>query len=174
MPIVATVKRRELDLMIQSNTRQRRVSLQSQWRTHCDLRVEGTFGGPCHLRKTKLTFELANEHRSIVHDLQFLIAKVGQPPGRFNEITAFDRLARSLNDHFRKEEQLLFPRLNRSLGSVVCDRLASEHVEIMSLVKQLGPVGESCTRLEKLLQAHISVEENVLFWYIDLQGGSER
>lgn len=89
----------------------------------------------------------------------------------------FTQLAESLNEHFKKEEQLLFPLLKRSLGSNICDRLKNEHAEIMNIAKKLStearPVEESFSHLEQLFQGHISTEENVLFWYLDVQQPTE-
>jgi iron-sulfur cluster repair protein YtfE (RIC family) len=85
----------------------------------------------------------------------------------------FTQLAESLNEHFKREEQLLFPLLSRSLGSGICDRLKNEHEEILSTAKkfsvQTRPLEESFSHLEQLFRAHISTEENVLFWYLDLK-----
>jgi hypothetical protein len=67
----------------------------------------------------------------------------------------------------------LVPLLNRALGSDICDRLNGEHAEIMSIAKRLsaqtGQHEERFTHLEQLFRAHISTEENVLFWYLELQ-----
>jgi iron-sulfur cluster repair protein YtfE (RIC family) len=87
--------------------------------------------------------------------------------------TSCVKLAESLDEHFRREEQFLFPILDRSLGSAICDRLKGEHAEIMNTVKklnqQLNPLKELFNHLEQMFRAHISTEENVLFWYLDLQ-----
>jgi iron-sulfur cluster repair protein YtfE (RIC family) len=96
---------------------------------------------------------------------------------RSSEAMPFTKLAESLNEHFRREEQLLFPILGRSLGSGICDRLKNEHEEILSIAKTLSvqtrPLEESFSHLEQLFRAHISIEENVLFWYLDLQQPTE-
>jgi iron-sulfur cluster repair protein YtfE (RIC family) len=85
----------------------------------------------------------------------------------------FAQLAGSLDEHFRKEEQLLFPILGRSLGSDICERLSNEHAEIVNITRNLSaqtrPLEESFNHLEQLFRAHTSTEENVLFWYLDLQ-----
>jgi iron-sulfur cluster repair protein YtfE (RIC family) len=89
------------------------------------------------------------------------------------EATLLIQLAESLNEHFRSEEQHLFPLLSSCLGSGICDRLNNEHAEILSIAKKLSvqtrPPEESLSHLEQLFCAHISTEENVLFWYLDLQ-----
>jgi hypothetical protein len=47
----------------------------------------------------------------------------------------------------------------------------------MTLAKRLTgkalPLGQF-TQLVQLLHAHMSAEENVLFWYLDVQGRSEQ
>jgi hypothetical protein len=47
----------------------------------------------------------------------------------------------------------------------------------MTLAKRLTgkalPLGQF-TQLAQLLHAHMSTEENVLFWYLDVQGRSEQ
>ena len=89
------------------------------------------------------------------------------------EAMLFTRLVESLNEHFRKEEQLLFPILIRCLGSDICGRLEDEDAKILGIAKRLRartrPVKESFSNLERLIGTHISIEGNVLFWYIDLQ-----
>jgi iron-sulfur cluster repair protein YtfE (RIC family) len=89
------------------------------------------------------------------------------------ETVLFTQLAASLDEHFRREEKLLFPILSRSLGSGILDRLNSEHAEIISLAKKMNAqdssLEESFSHLEQLFRAHISTEENVLFWYLDLE-----
>jgi len=96
---------------------------------------------------------------------------------RSSEAMLFTELAEALNEHFKREEQLLFPLLSRSLGSGICDRLENEHAKILSIAKKLNvqtrPLEESFSNLEQLFLAHISTEENVLFWYLDLQQPTE-
>jgi iron-sulfur cluster repair protein YtfE (RIC family) len=96
--------------------------------------------------------------------------------GRCSEAIFFTKLAEALNEHFKREEQLVFPLLSRSLRSGVCDRLKNEHTQILSIAKKLNvktrPL-ESFSNLEQLFRAHISTEENVLFWYLDLQQPTE-
>jgi iron-sulfur cluster repair protein YtfE (RIC family) len=94
-----------------------------------------------------------------------------------SEAMLFTKLAESLNEHFKKEEQFLFPILCRSLSSDICDRLKNEHAKIMNIAKKLSVQTRSpeefFSHLEQLFRAHISTEENVLFWYLDLQQPSE-
>ena len=141
----------------------------SQTRCLCETDSVGTE------RDSRLTVRLTNEHRAITRDLGRLRASAGKlgVSDRSTEAVLFTQLAESLNEHFRREEQLLFPLLSRSLGSVVCDRLKNEHEEILSIAKkssvQTRPLEDPFSHLDQLFRAHISTEENVLFWYLDLQ-----
>ena len=89
------------------------------------------------------------------------------------ETMLFTRLEESLNDHFKTEEQLLFPLLSRSLGSGVCDKLNNEHAEMLRIAKKLTVqtrlYEEHVAHLKQLFHVHISTEENVLLWYLDVQ-----
>ena len=123
---------------------------------------------------SELTADLTNDHKLIVQNLAQLMGrerklKAGR---RFTDTTALNRLERTLTKHFKKEEQLLYPLIKRSLGSAICNKLRTENSEIMNLTKrstrkQLPP--KSFSRLTQLLHAHISTEENVLFWYLEVQ-----
>jgi len=130
-------------------------------------------------RDSSLTVQLTNDHRAITRDLERLRAAIRklESEDRSSEVMLFIQLAESLNKHFRREEQLLFPLLSRSLGSDICDRLKNEHTEILSIAKKLSvptrPLEESLSHMEQLFRAHISTEENVLFWYLDLQQPTE-
>ena len=124
--------------------------------------------------RSKLTLELMSEHKLIVADFELLMTSMrpheGDDPS--DKAVLFHRLAQSLNEHFMKEERILFPLLTRSLGSAVCDKLRTEHAEMMTIAmnsnEHLSPPEESLWQLGRLLQAHISMEENVLFWYLDV------
>jgi hemerythrin-like domain-containing protein len=115
-----------------------------------------------------------DDHRLIVADLELLKTNRKREGGQSDEGNLLGRLAQSLNEHFSKEERLLFPLLNRSLGSTVCNKLSEENAEMLSVVRndggQVSASEESLGRLEQLLKSHISTEENVLFWYLDAQG----
>ena len=122
-------------------------------------------------RRSKLSLELMDDHRLILADFEMLRVRTQHGTNGRSQSTLFDRLAKSLGDHFMKEERLLFPLLNHYLGPTVCNQLSTANTEMISLTKYQGEQGsgESFTRLEKLLQTHVSTEENVLFWYLDVQ-----
>jgi hemerythrin-like domain-containing protein len=126
-------------------------------------------------RDSKLTVRLTSEHRAIARGLRQLRAGAGklEPDHLSSKVVLFSQLAEGLKKHFRKEEQLLFPLLGRSLGWGVCTKLKQEYAEIIDIAKKLstqtGAGEDSFSYLEELFSAHISTEENVLFWYLDLQ-----
>ena len=128
---------------------------------------------------SRLTVQLTNEHREISRDLEGLRARARESEvvAQSSRIMYFNQLTESINDHFRREEQLLFPVLDRALGSAICDRLRGEHAEITSIAKKLSQETrlpeESFSKLEELFRAHTSTEENVLFWYLDLKQPTE-
>ena len=127
---------------------------------------------------SRLTVQLTNEHREISRDLERLRARARESEiAQSSRIMYFNQLAESISDHFRKEEQFLFPVLDRALGSAICDRLRGEHAEITSIAKKLSQETrlpeESFSKLEELFRAHTSTEENVLFWYLDLKQPTE-
>ena len=130
-------------------------------------------------REPGLTERLTNDHEAITRAMGRLSAIVGKSEisERSSQTEFFTQFAKTLKDHFRREEQLLFPLLRRSLGSDVCDRLKNECAEIVKVANQLTtqarPLKESFRHLEHLFRAHISTEENVLFWYLDLHQPSE-
>jgi len=119
-------------------------------------------------RRSKLSIELMDDHRLILADFEMLRVGPQQGTNGRSQSILFDRLAKSLGDHFMKEERLLFPLLNHYLGPTVCNQLSTENTEMIRLAKHQGEQGwpsrESLTRLEKLLQTHVSTEENVLLW----------
>jgi hemerythrin-like domain-containing protein len=124
--------------------------------------------------RSKLTLELMGEHKLIVADFELLMTSVQLPQGNGppDKAALFHRLAQSLNEHFMKEERLLFPLLTRWIGSRICVKLRNEHAEMMAIAtnsnKHLSPPEESLWQLGRLLHAHIWTEENILFWYLDV------
>jgi len=124
---------------------------------------------------SKLTLELTNDHKIIATQLELLRASFRQLDGDDSSdgLFLFNRLGQLLREHFRKEQRLLYPLLSHYLGSSICETLSAEHAEIMKVVHVSveGPttLEEPAKQLDQLLRAHISTEENVLFWYIDVR-----
>ena len=145
------------------------LELNRQIRCLCELNGDGIESD------SRLTVQLKNDHRAITCDLGRLRAsgEESEVEGRSGEAMLLTHVIGSLTEHFQREEQFLFPMLSRSLGSGICDRLNDEHAEILRVAKELSaqtrPLEEQLTYLKQLFRAHISTEENVLFWYLDLQ-----
>lgn len=128
--------------------------------------------------KSKLTTQLRNEHGIIAQELTLLRATIKQPRVEKNSNALFisKRLERLLTMHLAREERHLYPLLQRCLDSNVCTTLRLEHEKIIDLIqKAIGEIGEKFTRtksimqLDEVIRAHFSREENVLFWYLDMQ-----
>ena len=66
--------------------------------------------------------------------------------------------------HFREEEELVFPLL--PLQPPELDRVLGEHQRMRALTRRLrdeGPAAETLTELGELLEAHIRLEERIVF-----------
>lgn len=113
-----------------------------------------------------ITAQLTEEHKEIARNFKQL-----NTAHSANNSRLFNQLTNALDAHFKKEEQLLFPRLTRRLGSFVCDKLSFEHMQILRAAQAIGEHQDktSIGRLEQLFLAHSNTEENVLFWYLDTQ-----
>jgi iron-sulfur cluster repair protein YtfE (RIC family) len=124
--------------------------------------------------------DLVHDHRLIVTDFELLRVRFREREVNCDphQATLLNRLVQSLDEHFRKEERLLFPLLRRSLGQSICNELSNEHLEIMSMAEKFSEQkafpDEPLRLLETLLQKHFAREENVLFWYLDVRGLTDR
>ena len=125
-------------------------------------------------RRSKLSLELMDDHRLILADFELLRASAQHKTNQPSQDMFLGSLEKSLGDHFQKEERLLFPLLLHSLGPTIRNQLNTENQEMLTIAKNLNSQSSSpeepFKRLEKLLRTHISMEENVLFWYLDVQG----
>ena len=145
------------------------MELNQQTQRLCELTGDGIESD------SRLTVQLKNDHRAITRYLGRLRATGGKSEVECSSGGAMllAHLIGSLSEHFKREEQFLFPMLSRSLGSGICDRLNDEHAVILRVAKELSaqtrPLEEQLTYLKQLFRTHISTEENVLFWYLDLQ-----
>ena len=133
--------------------------------------IEGNAG-----KSSRLTTELADDHNEIVEQLNLL--KATSKLVEHNSKPAVIRLQQLFAQHCAKEERLLYPLLGRYLNSNVCNLLTQEHEAISNIIrkaaKQFRGDGrathwESMSELDQLLRSHFSKEENVLFWYLDVQ-----
>lgn len=126
-------------------------------------------------RSSKLTTELAQEHKEIVRQSNLLKTKLVEGNSKLTNICI--RLQQLFAQHCAKEQHLLYPLLSRYLDSNVCKLLTQEHKEINNAMRKATEqirgdskvAYEGSSRLDQLLRSHFSKEENVLFWYLDLQ-----
>lgn len=77
-----------------------------------------------------------------------------------------------LLNHFRQEEEALFPHLAKiNGGKKLLDRTAKEHKEMLQNVKEIKNPGDNLTQILKkfseLLNDHIRYEERELFPFIE-------
>lgn len=84
-----------------------------------------------------------------------------------------NRLEELFIQHRTIEERVLFPLLQRYLDACVSEGIRLEHEEIRDLMRQVFDQishGEKSAilKLNLLLHGHFSREENVLFWYLNL------
>jgi len=142
------------------------MAQRSAWRS-----VEGNAG-----KNSRLTAELAEDHKAIVRQLDLLKATPKLVEG--NSKPTIIRLQHLFAQHCAKEQRLLYPLLSRYLNSDVCKLLTQEHEEITNTMRKAAEHirvdckathWESMSQLDQLLRSHFSKEENVLFWYLDVQ-----
>jgi len=123
-------------------------------------------------RSSGLTTELAEEHKEIVRQSDLL--NVVEDNSKLNICI---RLQQLFAQHCAKEQRLLYPLLRRYLDSNVCKLLTQEHKEISNAIRKATEqirddnkvACGGLSQLDQLLRPHFSKEENVLFWYLDLQ-----
>lgn len=133
--------------------------------------VEGTGG-----KNSRLTTELAEDHKEIVRQLDLLKATPKLVEGKSKPTTICIRLQQLFAQHCTKEQRLLYPLLSRYLNSNVCKLLTQEHKAISNTMRKAAEQirgkathWESMLELDQMLHSHFSKEENVLFWYLDVQ-----
>ncbi len=127
---------------------------------------------------------LTEEHRKIISMVQGVESDLTSlKSGGSNSDTKqrIENLIEFLQKHIAKEEQVLFPVLSRMPGMdrMVINAMHLEHkkmnAELSRIVKHLNraPLNQSLlTSLQRtfnLLKAHISKEDNVLFWLAEIK-----
>jgi len=122
--------------------------------------------------------ELAEDHKEIVRQLDLLKATPKLVEGNSKPTIICIRLQQLFAQHCAKERRLLYPPLSCYLDSNVCKLLTQEHEEISNIMRKIAEDirvddkathWESMSQLDQLLRSHFSKEENVLFWYLDVQ-----
>jgi len=79
---------------------------------------------------------------------------------------AIDRYEIELSNHFAMEERLLFPVIERELGTMpIVAELITDHRSLESMISEMrdAPTADLLERFCTLLRSHIRREENELF-----------
>lgn len=114
----------------------------------------------------------ADHHHELVHARRLRRAADADAPARLAVATAYvDTFFRETVEHFRREEETLFPLYVLHAGSTpLLQRILREHMELHGLARALraevasGAVSaETARALGDLLHDHVRVEERELF-----------
>ena len=115
-------------------------------------------------------------HHELAHARRLRRAASAEPKQRLAVASAYvDAFFTETVEHFRREEEILFPLYLRHAGSTpVLERNLREHMELHGLVRALraeaaaGDIPpEALRRLGDLLHDHVRVEERELFEAIE-------
>jgi iron-sulfur cluster repair protein YtfE (RIC family) len=115
-------------------------------------------------------------HHELVHARRLLRAAGAGPEERLAVASAYvDAFFTETVEHFRREEEILFPLYVRHAGSTaVVGRILREHMELHGLVRALRAEAaagnirpEALRTLGDLLHEHVRVEERELFEEIE-------
>ena len=120
---------------------------------------------------------LSEEHQhELAHARRLLRAAGAGPEQRLAVASAYvDAFFAETVEHFRREEEILFPLYARHAGSTpVLERILREHMDLHGLVRALRAAAaagdippETLRRLGDLLHDHVGVEERELFEEIE-------
>jgi hypothetical protein len=115
-------------------------------------------------------------HHELAHARRFLRAVGAGPEERLAVASAYvEAFFAETVEHFRREEEILFPLYVRHAGSTpVLERILGEHMQLHGLVRALrveaaaGEIPPEALRtLGDLLRDHVRVEERELFEEIE-------
>jgi hemerythrin-like domain-containing protein len=115
-------------------------------------------------------------HHELAHARRLLRAAEARPEQRLAAACAYvDAFFAETVEHFRREEEILFPLYLRHAGSTpVLERILREHMELHGLARALraaaaaGDIApETLRTLGNLLHDHVRVEERELFEEIE-------
>lgn len=122
---------------------------------------------------------LREEHKAILTIISEIEKQMGSASYEALRDNSLPQLRDFLNRHIAKEEEVLFPMLQRYLGmdKGVVNAMQSEHGKIEFCFSRIS---KSCTsgdsklaldtkRMIQLLKLHISKEDNVLFWLAEIR-----
>ena len=120
---------------------------------------------------------LSEEHHpELAHARRLLRAAEARPKQRLAAASAYvDAFFAETVEHFRREEEILFPLYLRYAGSTpLLERILREHMELHGLVRALRAAAaagdippETLRTLGNLLRDHVRVEERELFEEIE-------
>jgi len=120
---------------------------------------------------------LSHDHqRELAQARRLLRAADAEPEQRLAAASAYaDAFFAETVEHFRREEEILFPLYLRHAGSTpVLERILREHMELHGLVRALraeaaaGDIPpETLRTVGELLHDHVRVEERELFEEIE-------
>ena len=117
-----------------------------------------------------------DHHHELAHARRLLLAAGAGPEERLTVASAYvDAFFTETVEHFRREEEILFPLYVRHAGSTpVLERILREHMQLHGLVRALraqaaaGDIPpEALKTLGQLLHDHVRVEERQLFEEIE-------
>jgi iron-sulfur cluster repair protein YtfE (RIC family) len=129
------------------------------------------------VRRHPALVQLSQEHHhELAHARRLRRAADAGPERRLAVASAYvDAFFTETVEHFRREEEILFPLYVRHAGSTpMLERILREHMELQGLVRALraeaaaGDIPpEALRRLGDLLREHVRVEERELFAEIE-------
>ncbi len=129
------------------------------------------------MRRRPALVLLSEEHQhELAHARRLLRAAGAGPEQRLAVASAYvDAFFAETVEHFRREEEILFPLYARHAGSTpVLERILREHMDLHGLVRALRAAAaagdippEALRRLGDLLHDHVGVEERELFEEIE-------
>ena len=129
------------------------------------------------MRRHPALVPLSHDHqRELAQARRLLRAADAEPEQRLAAASAYaDAFFAETVEHFRREEEILFPLYLRHAGSTpILERILREHMQLHGLVRALrassvaGAIPPQALRkLGELLQDHVRAEERELFEEIE-------
>jgi hemerythrin-like domain-containing protein len=129
------------------------------------------------VRRHPALVPLSQEHQhELAHARRLLRAADAEPEQRLAAASTYlDAFFAETVEHFRREEEILFPLYLRHAGSTpILERILREHMQLRGLARALqaaAAAGEippqALRRLGELLHDHVRVEERELFQEIE-------
>jgi iron-sulfur cluster repair protein YtfE (RIC family) len=129
------------------------------------------------VRRHPALVPLSHDHqRELAQARRLLRAVDAQPEQRLAVASAYaNAFFAETVEHFRREEEILFPLYRRHAGSTpILERILREHMQLHGLVRALRAAAaageippETLRKLGELLHEHVRVEERELFQEIE-------